>query len=68
MTERDAVRGSDESAPVDGVEDDTRRRMREALERKQTAAGAHVGPTAEGGAHLKASNTTRKRQFRRKSG
>jgi hypothetical protein len=50
------------------TENDTRRRFREALERKQAGGQSHVGPTAEAGAQLKASNAKRKRQFRRKSG
>jgi hypothetical protein len=48
--------------------DDARRRFREALERKKSASGGHLGPHAEGGQHLKGSNTRQQRQFRRKSG
>jgi hypothetical protein len=49
-------------------DDETRRRFREALERKKVAGTAHLGPHAEGGANLKGSNTRQRREFRRKSG
>jgi Family of unknown function (DUF5302) len=55
-----------EGRPAD--DDETHRRFREALERKRASGGAHLGPHAEGGAHLKGSNTKHRREFRRKSG
>jgi hypothetical protein len=54
--------------PRSGEDDETHRRFREALDRKRSGAGAHLGPHAEGGAHLKGSNTKHRREFRRKSG
>jgi hypothetical protein len=50
------------------VEDETRRRFREALERKNASPGTHPGSQVDGGSHLKSSNGKRKREFRRKSG
>jgi hypothetical protein len=50
------------------VEDETRRRFREALERKNATPGTHPGSQVDGGSHLKSSNGKRKREFRRKSG
>lgn len=51
-----------------GQEDETRRRFKEALDRKKAAGGTHIGPHAEGKSHLKGSSDNRQRQFRRKSG
>jgi hypothetical protein len=50
------------------AEDDTRRRFREALERKNATPGTHPGSQVDGASHLKSSNGKRKREFRRKSG
>jgi hypothetical protein len=50
------------------AEDDTRRRFREALERKNATPGTHPGSQVDGSSHLKSSNGKRKREFRRKSG
>jgi Family of unknown function (DUF5302) len=47
---------------------ETRRRFREALERKKAAPGTHPGSQAAGNTTLKGSNGKRKREFRRKSG
>jgi hypothetical protein len=50
------------------AEDETRRKFREALERKNATPGTHPGSQVDGGSHLKSSNGKRKREFRRKSG
>jgi Family of unknown function (DUF5302) len=80
---RDAKAAADEISPDSGsdpaspdgaehpelsVEDETRRRFREALERKNASPGTHPGSQVDGGSHLKSSNGKRKREFRRKSG
>jgi len=52
----------------DTAGEDNRRRMREALERKKSSSGVHIGPSAQGSQHLKGSSDQRQRQFRRKSG
>ena len=60
----------DDATPDKGIDedDDTHRRFREALERKKAGGQQHLGPHAQGGAHLKGSNTRQRREFRRKSG
>jgi Family of unknown function (DUF5302) len=66
--------GSDPASPdvaehaAPSVEDETRRRFREALERKNATPGTHPGSQVDGASHLKSSNGKRKREFRRKSG
>ncbi len=55
--------GATESAPAD-----SRERFRQALERKNSQPGSHPGSQSAPGAHLKGSNSKRKREFRRKSG
>jgi Family of unknown function (DUF5302) len=78
---RDAKTAADEIAPDPAdaaatesdqtelsAEDETRRRFREALERKNASPGTHPGSQVDGASHLKSSNGKRKREFRRKSG
>ncbi len=48
--------------------EETRRKFREALERKHAAAGAHVAGRGGNGPQVKDSNDKRQRQFRRRSG
>jgi hypothetical protein len=63
--------GDDEEPVGSGAEnpaDETRRRFREALERKKATPGTHPGSQAAGGHTMKGSNSKRQRQFRRKSG
>lgn len=57
----DPGKGSDQ-------QDETRRRFREALERKKGAGVAQAGPPAAKGIGASSSNDKRQRQFRRKSG
>ncbi|HEV7825644.1 MAG TPA: DUF5302 domain-containing protein [Mycobacteriales bacterium] len=49
-------------------DDETRRKFREALERKKTSGGTHAGPQAGTTPTMKGSNDARRREFRRKSG
>jgi hypothetical protein len=58
---------SSEDAP-NNQDDETRRKFREALERKKSSGGGHAGPQAGNTGGLKASNDKVQRQFRRKSG
>jgi hypothetical protein len=60
MTEPDEATNSQD--------DETRRKFREALERKKASGGTHAGPQAEGKSNVKGSSDKVQRQFRRKSG
>jgi hypothetical protein len=55
--------GATATAPADA-----RERFRQALEAKNARPGDHPGSQSSPGAHLKGSNSKRKREFRRKSG
>jgi hypothetical protein len=52
----------------ENTDDETRRKFREALERKKSSGGAHAGPQAETNSTMKESSDARRRQFRRRSG
>jgi hypothetical protein len=57
-----------EEETPDSSDDETRRKFREALERKKSSGGGHAGPLAGAKSGVKASNDKVQRQFRRKSG